>query len=103
MRLLEEVTRLASQAVFGTASQSYRCCGNPGCRCHGAGPKHGPHLYVSYRGEAGKTTGYYVPKAAHHEIRQGISAWQRLQQRLRQVAELNAQRALDRARETGSS
>ena len=99
MRLLEEVTRLARQAVFGTASESYRCCGNPGCRCHGAGLKHGPHLYVSYRGEAGKTTGYYVPKAASAAIRQGIDTWQRLQRCLREIAELNRQNLLDRARE----
>jgi len=26
--------------------------------CQGDGPKHGPHLNVSYRGEKGKTTGY---------------------------------------------
>ena len=99
MRLLEEVTRLASQAVFGTASESYRCCGNPGCRCHAEGPKHGPHLYVSYRGEVGKTTGYYVPKAAHGAIRHGIGAWQRLQRCLRELADLNRQQLLDRARE----
>ncbi len=103
VRLLKEIEQLAGIAVFGAASESYRCCGNPGCRCHAAGPKHGPHLYVSYRGEAGRTTGYYVPKAAHREIRQGIEAWQRLQKRLREVAELNAQQALDRVRETRSS
>jgi hypothetical protein len=49
-------------AIFGTSSETYRTCGHPGCHCHGAGPKHGPHLQVSYRGEQGKTTGYYVPK-----------------------------------------
>jgi hypothetical protein len=102
-RLLKDIERLARMAIFGTASESYRCCGNPGCRCHGAGPKHGPHLYVSYRGEAGRTTGYYIPQAAHEDIRQGIEAWQRLQQCLREVAGLNAERALTRAREARSS
>ena len=39
-------------------------------------PEHGPHLYVSYRGEGGKTSGYYVPKAAESEVRRGVEAWQ---------------------------
>ena len=63
--LLSVVQRLAQRAIFGTASSTVRCCGNPGCRCHHGGPKHGPHVYVSYRDrEAGKTAGYYVPRAA---------------------------------------
>jgi hypothetical protein len=97
-KLLVEIARLADVAIFGSISETYRTCGNAGCRCHGAGPKHGPHLYVSFRGD-GKTTGYYVPKAAHDEIRRGVEAWQTLQQRLRELAELNKDGALDRARQ----
>jgi hypothetical protein len=100
-KLLDEIARLAEIAIFGSVSESYRTCGNSGCRCHGEGPKHGPHLYVSYRGD-GKTTGYYVPKAAHDDIRRGIDAWQTLQQHLRELAELTKDDALDRAREQGS-
>lgn len=98
--LLDEIAQLADVAVFGTLSETYRTCGTPGCRCKGAGPKHGPHLYVSYRGEAGKTTGYYVPKAAQKRVRDGVAAWQRLQERLRQLADLNKERALAGASET---
>ena len=96
--LLEEITRLAAVAIFGTISETYRTCGQPGCRCKGKGPKHGPHLYVSYRGPAGKTTAFYVPKAAHSEIRAGVAAWADLQQRLREFAELTKQQVLQRAR-----
>jgi hypothetical protein len=53
-RLLEEIEQLARRAIYGTLSESYRTCGNPRCRCHAQGPKHGPHLYISYRGEGGK-------------------------------------------------
>jgi hypothetical protein len=63
------------------------------------GPKHGPHLNVSYRGEKGKTTGYYVPKGAEEARREGVAAWQKLQECLRQLAELNKERNLRRARE----
>ena len=97
-KLLAEIARLAGGAIFGSISETYRTCGNAGCRCHGEGPKHGPHLYVSFRGD-GKTTGYYVPKAAHDDIRRGVEAWQTLQKYLRELAEFNKNGALERARE----
>ena len=93
--LLSDVQRLAQRAIFGTASSTFRCCGNPGCRCHHGGPKHGPHVYVSYRDRAArKTAGYYVPRAAQQELLDGIAAWQELQHRLRELAELNKERTL---------
>lgn len=97
-KLLTEIERLAEAAVFGTLSKTYRTCGRPGCHCQRGGPKHGPHLNVSYRGERGKTTGYYVPKAAEQATREGMAAWQKLQQCLRELAELNKERNLRRAR-----
>jgi hypothetical protein len=96
--LLREIERLAKRAIFGTPSETYRTCGRPKCRCHGPGPKHGPHLYMSYRGEHGKTTGYYVPKAAEENIREGIEAWKQLQQELRTLAEQNKDSILRKAR-----
>src|SRR5712692_8965258 len=90
-RLLDQIEQLAGQAIFGTLSQTYRTCGTPGCRCHHGGPKHGPHLYVSYSGPAGKTTGYYVPKAIQSQVRKGVQAWSRLQKNLRRLALLNKQ------------
>lgn len=98
-KLLLEIQRLAEVAIFGTLSTTYRTCGHTGCHCHGPGPKHGPHLNVSYRGEEGKTTGYYVPQAAQHATRQGVAAWQKLQERLRRLAELNKESILKQARE----
>jgi len=98
--LLEEIGRLAKVAIHGTLSESYRTCGTPGCRCHGPGPKHGPHLYVSYRGGAGKTTGYYVPMAAQEQIRVGIAAWQTLQERLRDLADLTKDNVLQRTKKS---
>ncbi len=98
-KLLFEIQRLAEVAIFGTLSTTYRTCGRTGCHCQGSGPKHGPHLNVSYRGETGKTTGYYVPQAAQPATRQGVAAWQTLQRRLRQLAELNKEHILQQARE----
>jgi hypothetical protein len=101
-KLLSEVERLAEVTVFGTLSETYRTCGRPGCHCQRGGPKHGPHLNVSYRGEKGKTTGYYVPKGAAEATREGVAAWQELQECLRELAELNKERNLRCAREADS-
>jgi hypothetical protein len=101
-QLLSEIQRLAEVAVFGTLSETYRTCGRAGCHCQQGGPKHGPHLNVSYRGEKGKTTGYYVPQAAAEATRQGVAAWQKLQECLRELGELNKERNLRQAREVDS-
>ena len=98
-KLLSEIERLAQVAVFGTLSETYRTCGQPGCHCHHGGPKHGPHLYISYRGEKGKTTGYYVPQGAQEATREGVAAWGKLQECLRELAEINTERNLRRTRE----
>src|SRR2546422_8141787 len=63
--LLRHLSRLARRSLFGTLSETYRTCGRRGCRCH-QGHKHGPHLYVSFRGPEGATTGYYVPRSEEH-------------------------------------
>jgi hypothetical protein len=49
-KLLDEIRHLADIAVFGTLSETYRTCGRAGCHCQQGGPKHGPHLNISYRG-----------------------------------------------------
>lgn len=56
-------------------------------------------MYVSYRGDEGKTTGYYVPKAAQDGIRAGVAAWKDLQDKLRELAELNKEHLLARAKQ----
>ena len=72
--LLRQLPRLARRALFGSLSETYRTCGRPGCRCH-QGHKHGPHLYVSFRGPDGTTTGYYVPQPLVEAMHAGVAAW----------------------------
>jgi hypothetical protein len=88
-RLLRELQGLGRRVIFGAVSETSRTCGQPGCRCHHGGPKHGPHLQVSYRGPGGKTTGYHVPAALAPAMREGVAAWQRLLEVARELAELN--------------
>lgn len=86
---MAQLVELIPKMLIGSVSETYRTCGSPTCRCHTTGPKHGPHLYVSYRGEHGRTTGYYVPKALHQNIRDGLLAWKEFQTVARKVAHLN--------------
>src|SRR6266540_6751975 len=90
-RLQREMARLAEQAIFGSLSETYRTCGQAECRCK-QGEKHGPHLYISFRGQEGKTTGYYVPQALSAAVRDGVEAWKQFQALARDLAELNRER-----------
>ena len=87
----EQLRKLATTMLIGSLSETYRTCGNPNCRCHSTGPKHGPHLYVSYRGDTGRTTGYYVRTALHDRVRSGLEAWREFQELAKEVAALNKQ------------
>ena len=92
--LIQEIDELVPHALLGSVSETYRRCGNPKCRCQTGGPKHGPHLYVSYRGPAKKTTGYYVPQTLHASVRDGIRAWGRIQECLRELSFANKERLM---------
>jgi len=94
--LLRELDRLGRRMLFGTVSETSRTCGQPACHCHHGGPKHGPHLQVSYRGATGKTTGYHVPQPLADAVREGVAAWQRFQEIARALAELNREHAWHR-------
>ena len=93
-RLIQKIEQLVPQVLWGSLSETYRRCGNRNCRCHSGGPKHGPHVYVSYRGPAGKTTGYYVPEVAQAAVRNGIEAWKRIQACLRELSIANKEQLL---------
>lgn len=86
---VEKLHELAPKLLFGSASETFRTCGNKNCRCHKGGQKHGPHMYVNYKGENGRTTGYYVPKAFQDRVREGLAAWRELQALAREIAQIN--------------
>jgi hypothetical protein len=105
--LLRRLSRAARLALVGSLSETYRTCGQESCRCHHGGPKHGPHLYVSFRGESGKTTGYYVPAALEGRVRAGLASWKELKDLLAELAERNRERLVvasgGKRRKDGSS
>lgn len=96
--LISKIAQLAGGVVFGSLSEIYRTCGTPSCRCHGPGPKHGPHLQIGWPGDNGKTTGCYVPIAAQPLIRAGAADWQSVQAALRELGALNRDAIIAEAR-----
>jgi len=91
--LQRQLRQLSRRMIFGTLSETFRTCGQPTCRCHHGGPKHGPHLQISYRGAGGKTTGAHVPAAIGERVRDGVAAWQRFQVVARELADLHRESA----------
>ena len=90
-KAIKRLLELAPQMLFGSSSQTYRTCGNAKCRCHSSGPKHGPHVYVNYKGADGRTTGYYVPPPLHEQVHGGLAAWREFYAVSKEIAELNRQ------------
>jgi hypothetical protein len=87
-RTIAKLLELSPEILRGSASETYRTCGNPNCRCHGEGPKHGPHMYVNYKAEDGPK-GYYVPVALQKRVRDGLTAWRTAGELLKDIAQLN--------------
>jgi len=73
-----------------------------GCHCQGDGPKHGPHLNVSLPRREGQDPGYYVPRERRRLREKGWPLGNKCKQCLRELAELNKDRNLQRAREANS-
>jgi hypothetical protein len=46
-------------------------------------------MYVNYKGEDGRTTGYYVPKVMQERVRQGLDAWKQFHELTKEIAKLN--------------
>ena len=90
-KAIKRLLELAPQMLFGSSSQTYRTCGNASCRCHSSGPKHGPHVYVNYKGEDGRTTGYYVPQPLHQRVQDGLAAWREFYAVSKEIAAINRQ------------
>ncbi|HEX2481609.1 MAG TPA: DUF6788 family protein [Methylomirabilota bacterium] len=86
--LRRRLHQLAPDIVFGTLAETYRRCGRAGCHC-ADGPKHGPHLSLSFRGPDGRTHAVYVPQALQAAVRAGVAAWHDVQQIVRALGDLH--------------
>ena len=93
-RFIREIEKLAHRPYWEASQKPIAGVVIQSADAIPAGPKHGPHVYVSYRDPAGKTTGYYVPEAAHAAVRNGIEAWNRIQVCLRELGLANKERLI---------
>jgi hypothetical protein len=55
------------------------------------GPKHGPHLSLSFRGPDERTHAFYVPQALQATVRAGVAAWHEVQQVVRALGDRHRQ------------
>jgi hypothetical protein len=46
---------------------------------------------MSYKGESGKTTGYYIRQSLHEEVHCGVDAWREFNALAKEIADLNRQ------------
>ena len=99
-RFLNSLCRAAEQMIQGSFSETTRTCGSPGCRCH-QGERHGPHLYLTFKGDLGRTTSRYVPRHAATEARAAVAAWERFWELAVEIARRNREAAVARWQAAG--
>lgn len=91
-KLPRQVQTLAARAIQGTLAEVMLRCGTPSCGCHqDPGRRHGPHLYLKFRDERGKSTSLYVPRDHEGEIRKAVLAWSRMWEAMVQLSHRNRQ------------
>lgn len=73
------IQSLAEGAIQGTLVELMLRCGTRSCGCHqDPTRRHGPHLYLKYRDESGRSTSLYIPRESEREIRAAVQAWSRV-------------------------
>jgi hypothetical protein len=87
-RLIEKLARLAETMLQGSLSQTTRTCGKPSCRCH-RGERHGPHTYLTFRNDKGRTSGVYVRATELKRFREGVANWKRFRELATELSQLN--------------
>ena len=50
---------------------------------------HGPHLYLKFRNEEGRSTSLYIPRSHEREVRRGVEAWSKMREAVAQLGNQN--------------
>lgn len=88
--------------IRGTLMQYWRTCGNRGCRCYrGKKHRHGPYWYLAVRWAGKRQKLYALKPSVVSEVRQGVAAYTKLWDGVYELAELNLEVLLARARSKG--
>ncbi|MGI8784253.1 MAG: DUF6788 family protein [Acidobacteriota bacterium] len=89
-QLLRKLVKQAERMIQTGFSQTLRTCGTPSCGCHSdPTKKHGPHTYVSFRTEEGKSSGMYVPVEHVDEVQRARQTWKEFGETAKELAALN--------------
>lgn len=73
---LKRLQVLGERALQGTLVEVMLRCGKAACGCRkDPSRRHGPHLYLKFRDEKGRSTGLYIPRSHEREVRKAVQAW----------------------------
>lgn len=89
-KLLHSFQALAETAVPGTLVEVMLRCGKAACGCR-TDPerRHGPHLYLKFRDEEGRSTSLYIPRSHEREVRKTVEAWSKMREAMNQLGHEN--------------
>jgi hypothetical protein len=81
---------LPPEILHASLIERFMKCGKSNCRCHGAGPKHGPFFYLN-RGFAQGQMQSLLLKSPEQisQARQSVAAYARVLARLDQLSQIN--------------
>ncbi len=89
-RLLQRLQTLGENAVPGSLTEVMLRCGKTACGCRTDPNRlHGPHLYLKFRNEEGRSTSLYIPRSHEEEVRRGVEAWSKMREAVSELGHQN--------------
>ena len=98
-KLERRIEALARNAIQGSLVEVMIRCGKASCACHDdPSRRHGPHLYLKFRGSNGRSTSLYVARDHEAEVRQAVEAWAGMWQAMLELGHANRELFVGRMR-----
>lgn len=98
--LLQRLHTLGDNAVPGTLTEVMLRCGKASCGCRtDPDRRHGPHLYLKFQNEEGRSTSLYIPRSHEEEVRRGVEAWRRMRETVSELGNHNRKALAKRLRQ----
>lgn len=82
--------RLPPEVLHASLIERYLKCGKANCRCHAAGPPHGPFYYLNRCFAQGRMQSLLL-KSPHqiNQARQSVAAYAQVQRALDEISQIN--------------
>jgi hypothetical protein len=98
-KLLNQLQVLGEHAIQGNLVEVMLTCGTPTCGCHkDKSRRHGPHLYLRYRDQNGRSRSMYVPRSHEREMRKAVEAWGQMWEAMLGLSQNNREAFRERLR-----